>query len=76
MTTSFEQIKDASQLQEYLLKHAASGQAGSINVKSKDASPVANDYMGMKRLRATNPRRAAVASSSPPKNLTDRYEKR
>lgn len=45
--SSFEQIKDANQLQEYLQKHAASG-GMTLNVKSKDASPAANNYMGMK----------------------------
>ena len=39
---SFEQIKDASQLQQYLQKHVISG---GMTIKNKDASPLANDYM-------------------------------
>ena len=46
---NFEQIKDTNQLQEYLQKHAATGGvSGGFAFKSKDASPAANDYMGMK----------------------------
>jgi len=42
MNTSFENIKDAKELKEYLFKHATTGQSNSINVKGKDASPAAN----------------------------------
>lgn len=51
---SFQQIKDADQLQDYLQKHVsgtAPDRAAALNVKNKDASPAANDYMGMKQLR-------------------------
>ena len=72
MSTSFEQIKDAKQLTEFLQKHAASGnQVGAVNVKPKEASPAANDYMGMKQYKAipkTRPGQQPVHS--------DRYEKR
>ena len=53
-------------------KHAASSQDKTANVKSKDASPAANDYVGMagfKQLKRT-------AGASPPATLQDRYEKR
>ena len=50
---SFENIKDATQLQEYLSKHAAAsgaqGNTAQNPVKRMDVSPVANDYMGIKQ---------------------------
>jgi hypothetical protein len=54
MSTSFESIKDADQLQQYLQKHAAGNKQVAQNVRNKNASPSANDYMGMKQLRSGN----------------------
>ena len=56
---SFEQIKDANQLQQYLQKHAASG--GMAIKATKDNNATANDYMGRQQLKQ--------------QNAADRYEK-
>lgn len=65
MSMSFNQIKDTTQLQEYLQKHAATGnrikQAGSSQtpqgspglVKPRASSPASNDYTTLKQLKAT-----------------------
>ena len=76
---SFQLIKDTDQLSEYLQKHVGASEArhGS-SVKTKDASPAANDYRGMKQMKAgLNIRKTTVASvgdSQVP--LSGRYEKR
>ena len=52
MSTSFEKIKDTEQLQDYLQKHAAGSNVIAAGAsKARDASPAANDYMGMKKLK-------------------------
>jgi len=43
-------------------------------VRNKNASPVANDYLGMKQLRSVN--RSGTAASATPSMMGDRYEKR
>ena len=48
MSTSFEKIKDASQLQDFLKKHAAQGTI-SGSVAKRDVSPSTNNYVGMKQ---------------------------
>ena len=70
MSTSFEKIKDTDQLQDYLQKHAASGNviAGGA-ARARDASPVANDYVGMKKQKNVKVGNQATGAAS------DRYEK-
>lgn len=74
MSTSFEQIKDAGQLQDYLTKHAAAGgQIGQINVKPKDASPAAHDYTTLREFKASN-RRSGTAGPNAHGSGSDRYQ--
>lgn len=83
MSTSFEQIKDTSQLQEYLLKHAATGSTASQAAKNKtgvrpiEASPAANDYVGRGQLRggATNVAFKRSNAASPTNAISDRYDR-
>lgn len=59
-------------------KHASARQGGPQavqNVRNKNASPVANDYLGMKQLRNVN-RSGTAASATPSMMTADRYEKR
>lgn len=72
MSNSFEQIKDANQLQQYLQKHAQGGTQAAAYVRNKNASPIANDYMGMKKLREGGSR--SSTAGAPP--LSERYGKR
>ena len=66
MSTSFEKIKDANQLQDYLKQHAASGGTATGPLRTRDVSPAANEYMGMKQLKG----------SKAPAALQGRYEKK
>ena len=69
MATSFDQIKDTAQLQDFLQKHAASSgaqNAGPLNsIVKKDTTSAANNYKGMK-----SQKKGAVQAQA-----TDRYEK-
>ena len=81
MSKAFEQIKDAGQLQEYLSKHADSGKDRNANAVIKSNNVTAsNDYMGIKKLRASNAVRTGSpspgASPAAMQTLSDRYEKR
>ena len=63
MSSGFEQIKDAGQLQDYLSKHvAAGGQVGKIT-KARDASPSANDYTTLKEFKASKRQGGASPSN-------------
>ena len=69
MATSFDQIKDTAQLQDFLQKHAASSgaqNAGPLNsIVKKDTTSAANNYKGM------NSQKKGVVQAQ----ATDRYEK-
>lgn len=78
MSTGFEQIKDASQLQEYLSKHLS--QTGNSTSRHKNVSPVANDYIGRGTQRGSVVKRSPGLASSQNNIaagnlLSDRYEK-
>ena len=71
MSTSFENIKDTNQLQDFLQKHAASGNvvAGGP-AKARAASPTADAYVGMKKQKESKISKPAAAAAP-----SDRYEK-
>ena len=68
---SFEQIKDTSQLQEYLQKHLTSG---SMTIKNRDASPLANEYMSRQQKQKLQ-QKASNGGQSVGGTALDRYEK-